>query len=166
MTDQDLLKGKKILVVDDEPDILDTLEELLSNAEVVPASSFESARSHLEGSRFDLAVLDIMGVNGYELLGICNRRNIPAVMLTSHALTPENIVKSFKLGAASFVPKDRIVDVPNILKDVFEAQARGEHLGARWAARIGEAYWEKKFGANWKDKEKKFWRSFGGPEKV
>ena len=30
MSDSNLLEGKKILIVDDEPDILDALEELLS----------------------------------------------------------------------------------------------------------------------------------------
>jgi DNA-binding NtrC family response regulator len=162
MGDKDLLEGKRILVVDDEPDVLETLRELLSMASVVPASSFESARTHLEGSHFDLAVLDIMGVNGYELLSMCNRKNVPAVMLTSHALTPENIMKSFKMGAASFIPKDKIADTPIFLKDVLEAKEKGKPLWAHWAVRIGEPYWERKFGPKWKEKEKKFWKDFGG----
>src|SRR3989339_595586 len=126
MEGKDLLEGKKILVVDDEPDILETLEDLLSMADVVKAQSFESAKALLEGSKFDLAILDIMGVNGYELLSICNRKNIAAVMLTSHALTPENIMKSFKMGAASFIPKDRISDIPVFLNDVLDAKAQGK----------------------------------------
>ncbi len=160
MGERDLLEGKRILVVDDEPDVLETLEDLLSSAEVVTAASFESARTHLDRSSFDLAVLDIMGVNGYELLAICNRKNIPALMLTAHALTPENIVKSFKMGAASFIPKDRIADVPAFLTDVLRAREKGEHVWSQWAARLGEAYWEKKFGPKWKEKEKKFWKDF------
>jgi DNA-binding NtrC family response regulator len=161
MGEKDLLEGRRILIVDDEPDVLETLEDLLSTADVVSASSFESAKTHLDKSNFDIAVLDIMGVNGYELLAICNRKNIPAVMLTSHALTPENIVKSFKMGAASFIPKDRIADIPVFLKDVLEAKEKGKHLLSQWAARIGDAYWEKKFGPHWKEKEKKLWKDFG-----
>ena len=160
MEGKDLLEGKKILVVDDEPDILETLEDLLSMADVVKAQSFESAKALLEGSKFDLAILDIMGVNGYELLSICNRKNIAAVMLTSHALTPENIMKSFKMGAASFIPKDRISDIPVFLNDVLDAKAQGRHVWSQWTARLGEAYWEKKFGPKWKEKEKKFWSDF------
>ena len=38
-----LLKGKKVLVVDDEPDVLDTLEDLLPMCEVQRASSFSQA---------------------------------------------------------------------------------------------------------------------------
>ena len=33
MADAKLLDGKKILIVDDEPDVLDTLEDLLSMCE-------------------------------------------------------------------------------------------------------------------------------------
>jgi DNA-binding NtrC family response regulator len=160
MTKQDLLAGKRILAVDDEPDVLETLEDLLSMCEVVSASSFEKAKAYLETESFDLAVLDIMGVNGYELLAICNRKNITAVMLTSHALTVENIIKSFKLGAASFIPKDRIADITVFLNDILDAKQRGEHLWSRWAARLGEVYWEQKFGPNWKERDKKFWGEF------
>jgi len=160
MEGKDLLEGKTILVVDDEPDVLETLEDLLSTATVVKAQSFESAKAFLESSKFDLAILDIMGVNGYELLAICNRKNVAAVMLTSHALTPENIMRSFKMGAASFIPKDKISDIPVFLNDVLEAKAHGKHVWSQWTARLGEAYWEKKFGHKWKEREKKFWSDF------
>lgn len=38
-----ILEGKRILIVDDEPDILETLEELLDVCQTDSASSFESA---------------------------------------------------------------------------------------------------------------------------
>jgi hypothetical protein len=44
MTDKRLLDGKKILLVDDEPYVLNTLEDLLSMCETTKASSFKSAR--------------------------------------------------------------------------------------------------------------------------
>jgi DNA-binding response OmpR family regulator len=71
---EDMLKGKKILIVDDEPDVLDTLEDVLSMCEVVKATSFEEAKRQLEEQRFDMAVLDIMGVDGYKLLDIAVSR--------------------------------------------------------------------------------------------
>jgi len=150
----------KILIVDDEPDVLDTLEDLLLTSEVKKASSFEEAEKFLNSESFDIAVLDIMGVNGYQLLAICNRKNLPAVMLTSHALSPENLVKSLKLGAAAFVPKDMITDIPVFLSEVLQAKEKGEHVWLSWAARLGEAYWENKFGAKWGDKGKEFWKEF------
>ena len=109
MAKKDLIKGKRILIVDDEPDILETLEELLTTADIIKATTFEQAKGLLETERFDFAILDIMGVNGYELLKITNGKNIKAIMLTAHALTPEDTIKSHQEGAALYVPKDKMV---------------------------------------------------------
>ena len=70
MAEKDLLEGKRILLVDDEPDVLDTLEDLLPMCETVKASNFNAAKDYLESEHFDMAVLDIMGVEGYDLLEI------------------------------------------------------------------------------------------------
>jgi DNA-binding response OmpR family regulator len=134
-----LLKGKKILIVDDEPDVLDTLEDLLSMCQVVKAGSFEEAKKQLKTQSFDMAVLDIMGVNGYELLEIAVAKKVTAVMLTAHALSPEDTIKSFKGGAAFYVPKDKIADMENILTNVLEAKKKGK---STWIPFMGwaEAY--------------------------
>ena len=39
------LKYKRVLIVDDEPDVLETLEELLAMRDVAKASSFETPKS-------------------------------------------------------------------------------------------------------------------------
>jgi DNA-binding response OmpR family regulator len=83
MTARDLLEGKRILLVDDEPDVLATLADLLSTCETVKASDFKAAKDYLETEYFDLAILDIMGVEGYQLLEIANQRRVMAVMLTA-----------------------------------------------------------------------------------
>jgi DNA-binding NtrC family response regulator len=159
MTAQDLLEGKRMLLVDDEPDVLDTLADLLSTCETVKASNFKAAKDYLETEYFDLAILDIMGVEGYQLLEIANQRKVMAVMLTAHALSPENIVKSFREGAASYLPKEEIVNIASFLNDVFEAQEQGKSTWARWYDRLS-AFFEKKFGSQWQDDEKDFWVKF------
>jgi DNA-binding response OmpR family regulator len=63
-----LLDQKKVLIVDDEPDVLETLRELLSMCEVTEAATFERAKELLETQVFDIAILDIMGVDGYQVL--------------------------------------------------------------------------------------------------
>jgi CheY-like chemotaxis protein len=85
----DIVKGKRVLIVDDEKDVLDTLTELLDMCKLDAASSFEQGKEFLENEYYDVAVLDIMGVKGYELLEIANSRDIPALMLTAHALSEE-----------------------------------------------------------------------------
>ena len=159
MTAKDLLDGKRVLVVDDEPDVLDTLADLLPMCKVVKASNFEEASNYLESEYFDLAVLDIMGVEGYQLLEIANQKNVTAVMLTAHALSPENVVKSYKEGAASYLPKEEMVNIASFLNDVLDAQLKGKSTWSRWYDRLG-GFFEKKFGAKWQEDEKDFWEKF------
>ncbi|TFG41503.1 MAG: response regulator [Syntrophobacterales bacterium] len=65
---ENIISGKKILIVDDEPDVLDTLEDILPMGAVERASDYQGAKALLESRPFDLAILDIMGVQGYDLL--------------------------------------------------------------------------------------------------
>jgi CheY-like chemotaxis protein len=153
------LNGKKVLIVDDEPDVLETLSGLLSMCDVKKASTFEEARDFLDKDELDIAVLDIMGVNGYKLLEIANKKSVIAVMLTAHALSPDNIVKSFKGGAASYLPKEEMARIAEFLEEVLEAKEKGKHLWWRWLDRWGDFY-DKKFGADWKDEDKEFWEKF------
>jgi nucleotide-binding universal stress UspA family protein/CheY-like chemotaxis protein len=150
-----LLEGKKVLIVDDEPDVLETLEEFLPMCEVARASSFDEAKELLEARPFDLAVLDIMGVDGYELLDIAKEKKVLPVMLTAHAMTVEDTAKSYRKGAASYLPKEKMSDIAIYLNDVLEAQERGQSSWWRWLQRFGSFY-EKKFGSGWKDAHKDF----------
>ncbi|UCE08733.1 MAG: response regulator, partial [bacterium] len=145
MGNNDLLEGKRILIVDDEPDVLDTLADLLPMCVVTNASSFEQAKELLESQYFDMAILDIMGVQGYELLKICNQKRVIGVMLTAYAVTPENIKKSYDDGAASFVPKEKMADITTFLNDILVANEKGKNLWWRWIDRLAD-YFEKKFG--------------------
>lgn len=158
-TEKDLLQGKTVLIADDEPDVLETLEEILSMCEVVKATTFDRAKELLEAQQIDIAVLDIMGIDGYGLLKIAMDRKIPAVMLTAHALSVEETVRSYKKGADSYVPKEEIEKVPLVLSDVLEAREKGRHSWWRWLIRLGP-YYDKRFGPNWQEREKEFWEQF------
>ena len=153
---KDLVDGKRILIVDDEPDILETLEEILSMCDLVKASSFEEAEKYLKTEYFDIAVLDIMGVDGYKLLELATQKDVMAVMLTAHALSPEDTVKSYKKGAASYVPKEEVSNIVTYLNDVLEAREQGKGFWWRWLDRFGDFY-DRKFGLGWKDRDKEFW---------
>jgi DNA-binding NtrC family response regulator len=153
------LEGKRVLIVDDEPDILETLEALLPMCQVIKASTFKDAQNLLESEYFDIAILDIMGVDGYKLLDIAKKKGVIPVMLTAHALSIDNTIKSYKKGAASYVPKDEMVKIATFLNDILEAGEKGENFWWRWLDRLGD-YYEKKFGLDWKKKDKDFWRNF------
>jgi len=144
--------------VDDEADVLETLEEILSQCEVVSASDFDTAQKLLDESRYDVAILDIMGVRGYELLEIAREKDIPALMLTAHALSPDNLVKSVRDGAHAFVPKEKMTEIDTYVAEILSAAGKGrdaEKQGA-WFARL-RPYFYKKFGYDWREKYEEFY---------
>lgn len=157
---EDVLKGKRILIVDDEPDILETLAEILDMCLIDTAPDFETAQKFLNKNTYDLAILDIMGVRGYDLLELANERDIPALMLTAHAVSPDNLVRSIKGGAQSYLPKDKISDIPLYIRDILEVREKGDtEKNAKWFERL-EPYFDKKFGEGWKKKDREFWDVF------
>jgi DNA-binding NtrC family response regulator len=160
MSEPRLLNGKKVLIVDDEPDILEVLTELLPMCDVSAASNFADAKRMLESRQFDIAILDIMGVDGFLLLEIANRRNTTAVMLTAHALTPASLRRSIQEGAAFYIPKDEMTNIATFLNDVLEARKKGRNTWSRWEERLPSSYFERRFGAAWQDADKEFWATF------
>ena len=153
----EIVKGKRVLIVDDEKDVLDTLTELLDVCRLDAASSFEQGKELLESKYYDVAVLDIMGVKGYDLLEIANSRDVPALMLTAHALSEEHLKESAEKGAAYYAPKDRISDIALFVADVLEALEKKKNVWTKWFDRLG-GFFDKRFGGtDWREKEKDFW---------
>ena len=156
---QDLLKDRRILVVDDEPDILETIEELMDMCILDTAGSFETARKKLDETAYDLAILDIMGVNGYEILALAKEKDLPALMLTAHALTPENLKESIKKGADAYIPKDELANLQTHVADVIRTRIQGNQGYGAWFSKL-KPFFDKSFGSGWQDKDKSFWNSF------
>jgi len=153
-----IIKGKKILIVDDEKDVLDVLMELLDVCKIDAASSFEEGKKLLESRSYDIAVLDIMGVQGYELLRIANERGIPSLMLTAHALSPEDLKKSAENGASYYAPKDEMNKIDIFVADVLEAAEKKKNAWVKWFTRLGSFYDKRFGGTDWREKEKDFWK--------
>lgn len=155
-----ILRGKTILIVDDEVDILETLVDLLDMSRLDTASSFEEAKSLLESNHYDLAILDIMGVDGYGLLEIATARKIPAIMFTAHALDQENLLKSMERGSASFIPKDKMSDIAVYAGDVLDAIEKGKNPWVKWYDRLS-GFFDKRFsGTDWRKQEEDFGKAF------
>jgi DNA-binding response OmpR family regulator len=160
MEDTQKLNEKRILVVDDEPDILETLEELLEDMYMVdPASSFGEAVSFLKNNTYDVAILDIMGVRGYDLLEATHALGIPTLMLTAHALSPDNLKKSIELGADAYIPKDKMVDISLYVEDVLISRQDKRKNNFKWYTKLRPLF-DEFFGEGWKEPEKRFWDEF------
>jgi CheY-like chemotaxis protein len=158
MDPKKILKGKRILIVDDEADILEHLTELLEMCKVDRALTFEEGKKLLESNYYHAAVLDIMGVRGYELLDIAKKRDIPALMLTAHAISKDNLKKSFEKGASYYVPKDELSKVDIYLADILDALDKNRNVWSRWYDRLS-GFCDKRFGPDWKDEDPDFWNS-------
>lgn len=156
----DVLKGKRILLVDDEPDVLATLKDILTMCELDTASAFDAAREKLAKNSYDAAILDIMGVNGYDLLDLAATKGIPTLMLTAHALSSENFVKSIKQGACAYISKDKLHEIDIFLRDILTDLHRGKKPSTKWFVRL-ENFFERKFGADWKNnQDQEFWKKY------
>jgi DNA-binding response OmpR family regulator len=154
-----LLKGIRILAVDDEEDILETIQEILDEAQIDTARDYKSASHKIKQGRYDLAILDIMGVDGLKLLEETVDRGIPTVMLTAHAISPETLMTSVQKGAISYLPKETLADLDELLNDILGAVRRGEPPWKLLFEKLGD-FFDTRFGSEWKDKDREFWTEF------
>lgn len=154
-----ILKNKKLLLVDDEPDVLETLEELLDICDTHTAPSFKEAVRCLKENTYDAAILDIMGVQGYSLLKITHKLDIPSIMLTAHALTPDNLKASIEQGADAYVPKDKLVDITLFVSDVLWARQQKKASQTTWFSLLKPMF-DKIFGEGWRKDDQTFWDEF------
>jgi len=121
-----VLAGKKILIVDDEPDVLETVVEVLHMCSTDTAGTFGVAHELLRTRQYDLVILDVMGVKGLHLLDLAVQRNFPAVMLTAPAMSPQYILQAFKQGAISYIPKEDLSLLDKLLAELLEIISRGQ----------------------------------------
>ena len=159
MNDDLILEGRKVLVVDDEPDILETIEELLYTCEVDTAASFDEAVGLLRANAYDVAILDIMGVSGYDLLKITHKLDTLSIMLTAHALTPEHLKTSIEKEADAYVPKDMLADIPVFVADLLAAKKQGKNASLKWFSLLKPVF-DRLFGEGWRKEDKDFWDEF------
>ncbi len=153
MDDIAILKDKKILAVDDEPDVLEVIAEELSECNLVTASDYDSAKKLIESDTYDLVILDIMGVNGFQLLELCSVRRLPAAMLTAKATDIRSMNRALSLGAVSFLPKEEMGALGELTAEILEGLREGKSHWRRLFERLGPLF-KQKFGIVWEDLEK------------
>jgi diguanylate cyclase (GGDEF)-like protein len=102
----------RILIVDDEPAIVELLEEHLQSEgyDTEHAFSGEEALSRLDKSAPDLVILDLMlpGMDGYEVCRLMQAdarlNHVPVIMLTARSAVP-NKVLGYQRGADDYIVK-------------------------------------------------------------
>jgi CheY-like chemotaxis protein len=151
------LNNKRILAVDDEPDVLELLKEQLEDFEgiiVDTATDYNQAYHLIRSWTYDLVILDIMGVRGFDLLNASVSLGFPTVMLTAHALSVEALRKSIEMGARAYIPKEKLSDIVPFLEDVLTLSHKP--AWQRLFGRLG-GFFDRTFGSDWQKDEKTFW---------
>ena len=109
---EDMVKGKKILIVDDEPDILNLVSLHLKKGgfRTKEFLDVDSLYRFLKSEIPDLIILDLMlpDTDGYEVCKHLKKEdafsNIPIIMLTARAEESERIL-GLELGADDYIAK-------------------------------------------------------------
>jgi len=121
------MKPFRVLVVDDEPDFLETLVKRL-NKRRVDATGTDSGRKALElleNESFDVVILDVRmpGLDGIETLREIKRKRpfMEVIMLTGHG-SVESGMQGMQLGAFDYVLKPAEID--DLLERVQQAYQR------------------------------------------
>jgi two-component system, OmpR family, alkaline phosphatase synthesis response regulator PhoP len=120
----------KVLIVDDEPDVLLLLRVNLeaSGYETVLAADGETALTRIDDSVPDLVLLDIMMpvMDGWGVLrALADRADAPRVVVVSAKSSDRDVVRALTSGALDYVtkpfdPDDLISVVERVLKSSME----------------------------------------------
>ncbi len=128
------MKNAQILVVDDESDIRQLLQEILTEEgyQVTIASDATRARSAFAAGEFDLVLLDIWmpDTDGISLLKEWSEDGTicPVVMMSGHG-TVDTAVEATRLGAVDFIEKP--VSLAKLLRTVEKALSESNRTAPR-----------------------------------
>ena len=117
----------RILIIDDEAAIRESLETLLTlegyTVEMAPEG--DSGLERIDRFSYDLVLLDLAlpGKNGLEILHLIRERHpdLPVIMITAYGKV-DNVVEAIRTGAQNFVQKPW--DNEKLLADIRSAIAR------------------------------------------
>ena len=133
------MKGARILLVDDEPEIVRLLTRRLrrKGCEVTPATDSGQALALLAQGPFDLAIVDFMmpGMNGLELAAQCclRRPGLKILILTGSPVIEEIEIAGY---ACLRKPLENLQDLDVAIKRLFHSKTKDEADGDR--RRTGE----------------------------
>ncbi|PIV14416.1 MAG: sigma-54-dependent Fis family transcriptional regulator [Gallionellales bacterium CG03_land_8_20_14_0_80_55_15] len=125
------VKAGRVLLVDDEPDILELLEMALlkMGLSVDKAANLHTALDKLTAHRYDLCLTDMRmpDGNGLELVQYINQRNldVPVAVITAHG-NLENAVTALKAGAFDYLAKPLSLEqLRNLVKSALSLPQSG-----------------------------------------
>jgi len=132
------VKGKRILIVDDEEDLCEILQYNLNNEGYfteIAHSAEEALKRQLD--KFDLILLDVMmgAMSGFKFADKLIKElkiNVPIIFLTAKD-TENDILTGFSLGADDYIPKpfsinELLARIKAVLKRSFAANIENNSI--------------------------------------
>src|SRR5574340_262538 len=126
---------KKVLVVDDEPDIVELITYNLKKEgfDVYPAFDGEDTLAKIRKEKFDFVILDLMlpGIQGMEICRIMRSdpqmKNIPIIMLTAKGEEVDKIL-GLEMGADDYMtkpfsPRELLARIKTVMRRTSEKTA-------------------------------------------
>jgi len=122
----------RVLVVEDDPDLLVILRVNLSGAGLEPilASDGRTAIDRIQAERPDAVLLDVMlpGIDGWQVLEELHRLGNPVpTVVCSAKRNPEDMSRARELGAVAYLVKP--FDIERLVDAVVEAASTGREQG-------------------------------------
>jgi CheY-like chemotaxis protein len=130
-----LLRGIRILVVDDDLGVCQSLRDLLTQegCEVVVATGGREALARLETTAVDLVLSDVVmpDLDGYQVFQEIRRRHIglPVVLMTAFHFDKDHVIKRSKLAGLDDVVYKKPIDPPK-LREIIKRHARRPQAAA------------------------------------
>lgn len=140
------MKKKKILVADDEPEIVDIVKRMLEDEyEVITAYDGEEALRKAKKEKPDLILLDILmpKLDGWETLKKLKEdeelKNIPVSMLTALPLTPDDTKEKPIDKIENYIVKPFTKEtLLKKIKDIFEREEEAKKTYEELKKEVGE----------------------------
>jgi phosphate regulon transcriptional regulator PhoB len=135
-----MMKTRNVLVVDDEPDIVELVSYNLTKEgfEVSSASDGEEALNRIRKDGFDFLILDLMlpGIQGMELCRILRSdpktKDLPIIMLTAKGEEVDRVL-GLEIGADDYItkpfsPRELVARVRAVLRRISEKTAEDKTI--------------------------------------
>ncbi len=139
------MTDRRVLIVDDEPDIRELLEITLGRMglETESAATLQEARSHLEKAEFDFCLTDMRlpDGNGIDLVRHISTdySETPVAMITAHG-SMDTAIEALKAGAFDFVSKPvDLAQLRNLVDQALKLQPMAEGGPGTGTRLLGES---------------------------
>ena len=124
--------GKRILVIDDDPDLLEILEEEILAAhpdfKVEKAHRFCQAVEKMTCITYDAVILDMTNGYAFKLLQLAQSRHLRVGLLTTYPILPKHPRLPTQMAARAFLSKERLGDVVPFLHKIMDGKTKDVFL--------------------------------------